>query len=102
MTYLNINKLAYYVLNKFVCCELIFNAIFYKDIEGCDIMEEVVIKYHECIDSYITVALDNLKLDDEKIKAVTLEVDRLMFEGKLSIIKKKATKINKRVFSELF
>lgn len=65
-------------------------------------MEKIVAKYHECIDSYITVALDNLNFDDDTIKAVTLEVDRLMFEKKLAVVKKKALKINKRVFKELY
>lgn len=63
---------------------------------------ELTFEGKQLADYYITVALANLKYDDEKIKQITLELDKLMFEGNVSKIEKKAMKINKRVFIECF
>lgn len=56
----------------------------------------------ELADCYVTVALDNLKYDDEKIKQITLELDELMFEANVCKIRKKAMRITKRVFKDCF
>lgn len=54
------------------------------------------------VDECITVALANLKYSDEAIKHITLEVDRILYELDPEKVARKALKVNKRVFSEMF
>jgi hypothetical protein len=56
----------------------------------------------ELADCYVTVALANLKFDDDKIKQITLELDKLMFECDVTKVLKKAKRITRRVFSDCF
>lgn len=53
-------------------------------------------------DDYVTVALANLKYSGEAIRNITLELDRLMFDCEASQVQKKADKISRKVFREIY
>jgi hypothetical protein len=54
------------------------------------------------IDSYIMVALNNLRYSDDDLLRISMELDRLIFEEDIEIIKKQANKLNKKILPELF